>query len=234
MSVIERILKLTDQLYPSGRAFKFAKDSEFKKLHEGLALSEERAYNDALAILDSILPDNDNFSLDDAADWERRLGLITNLSVSLEDRKAAILRKMNHPGTIPARQHFLYLEGQLQSAGFDVFVFENKFPDGGGGIETRTPGVVSGTSGKLIQHGPVNHGSTQHGKSFFDKVVNSINPDVDKLFDVGSNLRSTFFIGSDPVGDFANIDAEREAEFRQLILKIKPAQTVGYLFINYI
>lgn len=234
MSVLSRILKLTDQLYPSGRVFKLFKGSEFKLLHQGLALSEERAYNDALAILDAILPDNDNFTTDDASDWERRLGLITSEGVSLADRKTAILRKMNHPGTIPARQHFLYLEGQLQAAGFNVFVFENKFPDGGGGIETRTPGVVSGTSGTLIQHGPVNHGSVQHGKSVFDKVVKSINPDIDKNFDVGSNLRSTFFIGDDPVGDFANVDSERESEFRELILKIKPTQSVGFLFINYI
>jgi hypothetical protein len=234
MIVLDKILKLTKQLYPRGRVFKLFKDSDFEKLHIGLGLSEERAYNDALAILDSILPDNDDFTIDDTRDWERRLGLITNEAVPLIDRNLAILRKMNHPGTIPARQHFLYLEGQLQAAGFNVFVFENKFPDGGGGIETRTPGVVSGSSGTLVQHGPVNHGSTQHGKSFFDKVVNSINPDIDKLFDVGSDLRSTFFIGDDPVGDFADVDAEREAEFRQLILKIKPAQTVGFMFINYI
>lgn len=234
MSVLDRIIKLTDQLYPSGRAFKLFKDSELTKLHEALGLSEERAYNDSLAILDAILPDNVNFTIEDTRDWERRLGLITNEDVLLVDRNLAILRKMNHPGTIPARQHFLYLEGQLQAAGFNVFVFENKFPDGGGGIETRTPGVVSGASGTLIQHGPVNHGSVQHGKSVFDKVVNSINPDIDKNFDIGANLKSTFFIGDDPVGDFADVDAERESEFRQLILKIKPAQTVGFLFINYV
>lgn len=237
MSVIKRILKLTDQLYPSGRAFKLAKDSDFSKLHEALGLSEERAYNDALAILDSILPDNDNFSLDDASDWERRLGLITNLSVSLDDRKSAILRKMNHPGTIPARQHFLYLEGQLQSAGFDVFVFENKFPDGGGGIETRDPITVSGGASLTpVQMGDFQMGDTQMGSGIGleGRCVNYIDEQLDVAFNVGANLRSTFFIGGDPVGDFADVDLERKDEFRQLILKIKPAQTVAYLFINYV
>jgi len=32
----------------------------------------------------------------------------------------------------------------------------------------------------------------------------------------------------------ADIPSVRKDEFRQLILKIKPAQTVGYLFINYV
>jgi len=237
MSVLDRIIKLTDQLYPSGRVFKLFKDSEFKKLHEALGLSEERAYNDALAILDAILPDNDNFTEDDAADWERRLGLITNLSVSFDDRKAAILRKMNHPGTIPARQHFLYLEGQLQAAGFAVFVFENKFPDGGGGIETRDPITVSGGgAGAQVQLGDFQLGDTQFGSgvSAGGVCVNSIDEGIDDLFDVGDNLRSTFYIGGDPVGTFADVDLVRKDEFRQLILKIKPAQTVGFLFINYI
>lgn len=237
MSVIEKILKLTDQLYPSGRAFKLFKDSDFKKLHEALGLSEERAYNDALAILDSVLPDNDNFSLDDAADWERRLGLITNLSVSLDDRKSAILRKMNHPGTIPARQHYLYLEGQLQSAGFNVFVFENRFDDGFGGIETRNPLVVSGGVGAdSVQLGDHQLGDVQMGGGF-DKtlrVINYIDEYQDSLFDIGDNFRSTFFIGGSPVGQFANVDINRKDEFRELILKIKPRQTVAYLFINYI
>lgn len=236
MSVIAKILKLTDQLYPSGRAFKLAKDGDFKKLHEALGLSEERAYDDALAILDSILPDNDDFSLDDAAYWERRLGLITNLSVSLDDRKSAILRKMNHPGTIPARQHYLYLEGQLQASGFNVFVFENKFPDGFGGIETRDYNTVSGGGGSAVQMGDFQLGDTQMGSGIGEGAicVNYIDEAQDLLFDVGDNLRSTFFIGADPVGDFADVDQNRKDEFRQLILKIKPAQTVAYLFINYI
>jgi len=234
MSVLDNIKRLTNQLYPTGRAFKLFRDSEFKKLHDGLALSEQRAYDDALAILDAILPDNDNFTIDDATDWERRLGLVTNPAVSLDDRKLAILRKMNHPGTIPARQHFLYLEGQLQAAGFSVFVFENRFDDGFGGLETRNPGDVAIGSFTSVQHGQVQHGASQHGASLIDKIVNSIDPKVDESFDVGANLRSTFFIGGSPVGTAATVDVNRQDEFRQLVLKIKPAHTVAFLFINFI
>lgn len=127
MAFIDQIEKLTKQLYPSGRAFKMPKDGFFQKLHDSLNLSEARAYTDAKAILGSILPDTDNFTEEDAAMWEQKLGMITNESVSLADRKAAIFRKMNHPGTIKARQSTLYIEGQLQEAGFNVQVHENRF-----------------------------------------------------------------------------------------------------------
>lgn len=231
----EKILSLTKQLYPTGRAFKMPKLGYLDKFHNALAVSENQAYVDAVSILNSILPDNDGFTEDDATAWERRLGLITNTSVSLADRKLAIIRKINHPGTIPARQNYLYLQGQLQAAGFDVYVYENRFPDGFGGYETENPLTLSGgVGGVSFQHGDRQHGDFQHGGGFGNIVANYIDEDIDFLFDVGSNLKSTFFIGGTPIGTFANVPASRKAEFRQLILKIKPVQTVAFLFINYI
>lgn len=233
MAVLENIISLTRQLLPKGRAFKMPFGSDFEKLMNGLAISEERAYNDCLAIFDSMFPDNDNFTSDDATDWERRLGMVQNPDASLDDRKLAIKRKRNHPGTIKSRQHYLYVQGQLQEAGFDVYVHENRFDDGLGGLETRTPFEVSGVSGDVVQHGEVQHGDTQHGTGIQDKVVNYIDESIDRSFNVGSNLRSTFFIGGDPVGTYADVPLVRKDEFRQLILKLKPCQTVAYLFINY-
>jgi len=135
MSVVEKLIALTRQLYPTGRAFRVAVDSYKLRVHRALAISEDQAYNDALSTLNSALPDNEDFTEEDAAQWEHRLGLITNEAVLLDTRKAAIIRKMNHPGTVPARQHFTYLEGQLQAAGFDVYVHENRFDDGLGGTK---------------------------------------------------------------------------------------------------
>lgn len=236
MTVLEKIKALTRQLYPRGRAFKMPFDSTFEKVHKALAISEARAYSDAVSTLNSALPDNDDFSEDDATDWERRLGLISNPAVSLANRKLAIERKMNHPGTIKARQHYLYLQGQLQAAGFDVYVFENRFPDGFGGYVTKTPTEFSLTTYPTTdqQYGDQQYGSFQYGGTFGNKVANSIYEIRDNAFDLGSNLKSTFFIGGEVEGSFADVDAEREDEFRQLILKIKPDQTVGFLLINYV
>ena len=234
MAIFDRIVKLTKQLFPTGRVFRFPIGENIDLLIKGLAESETRLTEDALAIFDSILPDNDNFTEEDATDWERRLGLVQNPDANFEDRKLAILRKMNHPGTIIARQHYLYQEGQLRAAGFDVYVHENRFDDGMGGLETRTPFEVSGFAGNEVQHGEVQHGETQHGTGIQDKVVNYIDEATDKGFNVGNNLRSTYFIGGQVVGDFADVPIERKDEFRQLILKLKPAQTVAYLFCNYV
>lgn len=234
MAVQDKILKLSRQLLPTGRAFRMPFGGEFEKLMKGLARSEARAHDDALSILDSALPDNNNFSTADAAQWERRLGLITNSSVSLSDRKMAIKRKMAHPGSIRARQNYLYIEDQLQAAGFDVYVYENRFPYGDGSYYTLTPEQVLGTGGLDVQLGDSQLGDSQLGGNIENKIINYIDEDTDSSFSVGSNLRFTFFIGGPYLGDYASVPEIRKDEFRQLILRLKPVQCVGYLFINYV
>lgn len=241
MSSLEKIKALTKQLYPTGRAWNMPENGVFDKLTDGLIESENQAYIDGLSILDSILPDNDNFTADDAERWEQRLGLITNTSVSLADRKLAIIRKMNHPGTIPARQNWLYLQNQLQAAGFDVYVYENIFPDGVGGFETLSPTDIVGASvvhlwehGIDAEMGDVEHGTFYAGSVYENCVANYINEDLDAWFNTGDNLRNTFFISGPYIDTFANIDINRKEEFRQLILKLKPLQTVAFLFVNFV
>lgn len=235
MPIYDKIQSLTKGLYPTGRAFRFPFGGHLDTLHNALAESEKRAYQDATSVLNIVLPDNDNFTAEDATDWERRLGLVSNSNVALSDRKLAILRKINHPGTIPARQNYRYLEKQLQDAGFDVYVFENRFDLYPDSYQTQDPLTLSGGSGSFsAQHGDFQHGDFQHGGGYSNIIANHIDEARDLSFNVGDNLRSTFFVGGTPVGTFANVDADRKKEFRQLILKIKPVQSVGYLFINYI
>jgi hypothetical protein len=229
----DRLLWLTKKAYPSGRAFKMPKDGDFEKLHIALAKSESRAHEDTLAVLNSLIPDNADFSEDDATDWERRLGLITSTGATLAERKAAILRKMAHPGELLPRQNYRYLQLQLQNAGFDVYVHENRFESGGSWI-TQNPGSTYGGFGLgQAQMGMFQLGDFQIGLYSNNIIANSIDEDVDALFQVGTNFKSTFFIGGETLGDTADVPEVRKEEFRQLILRIKPVQTVGYLFINY-
>src|SRR6478736_6437530 len=139
MTYLSKIKKLTQKLFPTGRAFKMPVGGYFDLLTDALTESEARAYADALSTLDSALPDNNNFTESDATSWETRLGLPTNISIPLADRKLAIMRKMNHPGTVKARENYRFMESQLQAAGFDVYVYENRFDDGLGGWETMSP-----------------------------------------------------------------------------------------------
>ena len=251
------IIKLTKRLYPKGRAFRIPFGGTMEKVHKALAVSENKAYSDARAVLDSILPDNDNFTSEDATDWERRLGLITNTSIPLVDRKAAISRKINHPGTIKARQHFLYLERELRAANFDVFVFENKeiilptelsqmgFSESGvsemggeTGNETEVvinPNLLTGPFSVVANHIDPEldedfisvSGIEQMGEGEMGITEMGINFDLDPI------LRSTFFVGGPTLGSFAEIPGNRLFEFRQLILKVKPVQTIALLFLTF-
>jgi uncharacterized protein YmfQ (DUF2313 family) len=225
-SLLDKIRRLTLQLYPTGRAFYIPVSGVKDKMHKALATVEAQALSDANSTLFSILPDNDNFTSDDATLWEQRLGLITNEAVSLTDRKAAIIRKMNHPGSILARQSRDYIESQLQLAGFNVFVHEN-IPD------TQIL-AISGLMG-IVQSGQFQSGQIQSGQKIYsNKVVNNIDRLKDVYYLVGNDNKSVFFIGGEVFPNLANVDQNREAEFRQLILKLKPVQTVGYLLINYV
>lgn len=226
MGVFDKIMQLTRQLYPTGRAFKMPFGGYLEKLHLGLSEREVQAYEDAVSILNSILPDNDNFTVDDATDWERRLGMITNQSTSLYDRKLAITRKLQYPGKNPAKGHYLNLERELQLAGFDVYVFEN--------IPAVTPFTFSGiNTTEQIQHGQTTHGSGVHGLTYTNKIANRISEQEDLYFNLGGSYKSTFFI-ADAYGGLANVPLSRKDEFRQLILKIKQVQSIGFLYINYV
>lgn len=227
MNIFQKFQILTRSLYPTGRAFKMPYTGFFDKLNNGLILGEERAYNDFVSTFDSVFPDNNNFTTDDADDWERRLGLITNPAVSLTDRKAAIIRKLNFPGRNPARGHYKYIESQLQLAGFNVYVHEN------------IPAAAPSTYGypnvlQPVRHGTIQHGQLAHGSTYYNKVANYIDESRDASFNLGGTFACTFFIGGFLIGTTANVPIARKDEFRQLILKLKQTQVVALLYVNYV
>lgn len=224
---VEQFVILTNQLYPDGRAFKMAEDSTLRALHEAIAEGESEGLEDVKNILDIIIPDNTNFTTDDATDWERRLGILINPDATLADRKAAILRKMAFPGNVAARGSAAFIEGELRKAGFDVYVHAN--------VNAVAPETLySGSFIDDLQHGDAEHGEQEHGGLYTNIVANSIDPEVDKLFNIGANFRCTFFVGGPNVGDYASIPAAREVEFRQLLLRLKHTQTIAFIFINYV
>jgi uncharacterized protein YmfQ (DUF2313 family) len=253
MTTQEAIQELTRKLYPKGRAFKFPFGGVGDRVIRALSVSEATAYDDAIGLLNAILPDNPDFTAEDALEWERRLGLITNTALTLDQRKAALIRKINHPGTIKPRQAQAYIEGQLQASGFNVFVFENipaqdpvdvmaaqvtgsnygSFNFGGGNYGSATD-IATNTLITPLNYGGFNYGQASYGGNYNNKVMNYLEPSLDLTQSQGINFRASFFIGGDPVGTFANVDATRETEFRQLILKLKPVHTVAFLYINYV
>lgn len=229
MSTEATILQLAKMLYPKGRAFWMPEGGNFESFNIALAKSEARFFEDTKSTIDSIIPDNSNFTAEDATDWEERLGIPSLETLALADRKAAITRKMNHPGSTKGRLSLVFIESQLQAAGFNVYLHENIFPGG-----PKSPDeIAAGDFVSDLNHGQFNHGEINHGEGFNNLCVNYIEEEKDFGF-VVADLRCTFFIGGEYLGSFADVDATRKDEFRQLILKLKPANLAAFLFINYI
>ena len=219
--ILVRLKKATRQLFPTGRATGMIEGGVTEAFNEGLIKSENEVYLFDVGILDSLLPDNDNFTVEDADIWEIRLGIPFNPDATFADRKAAILRKLSHPGDILARQHYLYIEGQLQKSDFDVYCHE--YP--GGALPAA---AILGTT----QHGNFRLGQALHAQDTFNIVANYSDEESDKYFTV-NDLQGAFFVGGAVYPNTANVPIERKIEFRELILRLKPAQTPVYLLINY-
>lgn len=225
----EDLLKLTRQLYPTGRAWKLPDGATITKLHEAINRVQLEAVEGMLDQLNKILADNDQFTDQDATDWERRLQIFSNELTSLEDRKLAILRKYSHPGNIQARGHYLVFEGQLQAAGFDVFVHENN-PANDQPSDFPFYGGLSAIQLGQAQLGQFGLGGT----GGIDIVANYIEEEIDADFVTGPDLQHALFVGGAVKGDPADVPLSRKEEFRQLILNLKFVNNVVILFINYV
>lgn len=228
VTVTEILRDLSVQLYPTGRAWYMPENGVFQSMHDAFNLSFARLIDDNNQTIDSTFPDNDNFTDNDAELWEYRLGLITNTSLSLDVRKQNISRKLGHPNNIKARQHPLFIQNQLQLSGFDLFVHENVKP-------YKTPTDIVAASLNNTQHGGSSqHGnSEQHGSDNFSVIANSIDPNEDYAVGI-ANLWASFFISGAVLGDMVNVPASRERELRELVIKLKPAHTAAYIFINFV
>jgi len=229
---LEILNALSVQLYPTGRAWYRPENGVFDNFHKAINTSLLRLIQEGRLLIDQTFPDNENFTERDAELWEFRLGLITNDSIDIEIRRGNILRKLGYPNNVRARQNPGFIESQLRSSGFDVYVHENTFP-------YKTPNEIAVSVIEPLQHGrglqfETQHGQgSQHGGQSFDVIANSILSFEN--FSVGDdNLWATFFIGGVNLGDIAEIKESRLEEFKELVLKLKPAHTVAFTFINYI
>lgn len=203
----------------------------------------ERVYYDADRVLYSILPDNEFFTDgtvdprdNDCDTAERhwgmvRYGVTSPSTPTRAERMAAILTRMRYPGTAAPRQAASYLQSQLQSSGFNVFVYEN--------LDNLSPEEVLGIPVGNAIHGDFDHGQLNHGgglaSSGVTVIANSIDEAVDALFIVPpGNYHGIYYFAGATIDTFANVPAVRKTEFRQTLLRLKCANLAGYLFVNYV
>jgi len=234
--MLNKLIKATKLLYPTGRAFRLYANNNLGRLHKALAQSEKRFYDAAQSMRDSLLPDNFNFTTNDAQDWERRLGMQIKPNVTLTQRKLAIQRKYNHPGDIKARQSIPFFQSELQSAGFSNLVVQKNKVNGQAVLHDEYFGLKHQTA--------LEHGEEQHGQAIPDVVINSLEGAKDEaqflqyLDNVpsGTNLEPFYrfsFLVSGENTTIATIDKARRKELRKLILSLKPASMFCLLYVNY-
>lgn len=224
---------LAMQLYPTGRAFNILKDSIMDKIHLALNISFIRLIEDAQLTIDSCFPDNDNFSEADCSLWEYRFGMVTNTSLSVQVRREAILRRMSRGKNIRARQHIKYIEYQLQLAGFDVYLYENGFIESGVRVFKRPQDILALMTDDVQHAMSTQHGiGVQHGGISSEVIANSYKRN--ELYSVDDEyLWATFFIAGPTLGTAAEVPETRLEEFRELVLKLKPAHLIAFTFIDY-
>ncbi|MES2287271.1 MAG: hypothetical protein V4547_16385 [Bacteroidota bacterium] len=235
-STASDLLSVVDQLYPTGRAWNMPENGLLSALHSALNISFLRLIEDSAAVINNNIPDNELFEENDCDLWEYRLGLISNPTLSLTERRSLIFNKMGYPNNIKARQSASHIQHQLNQSGFNVGVYENAFYDAFGNRFYKLPsdiiagGLTSTQHGWTTQHG----GGTQHGSGGYEVIANSLQEG--ESYNVGglSKLWSTFFIaGPDSIYDTAIIPSIRKTEFREQVLKLKPAHTVAFVFITH-
>ena len=225
--MFDKLVQLFKQLLPTGRAFKIPTGLQFENLIKSFSQSESRWYGDAISLMDSILPDNNNFTINDATDWEVRLALPNGSLSTLAVRKSNISAKYNQQNINPAKSTAQNLQNKLQNAGFTVYVYEN--------IPNNTP-VSYGYASTLVnnQYGTFQYGGIQYGAKYSNVIANYIDETKDLGFNLGGTYACTFFIGGALIGTVASVPILRKNEFRQMILKYKPVTNVGFLYINYV
>jgi hypothetical protein len=150
--------------------------------------------------------------------------------------KAAILQKMSFPITPLNRQSLEFIQAQLRAAGFDVYLYQNRFSDGGGYI-TKTASDVLGIPAGSARLGGFSLGELNLGSEYIDDgitlAVNYIEEEKDAVFAIGPHYRNTFFVAGSDITTFADVPASRKIEFRQLLISLKCAEMCAILFVNY-
>ena len=247
---------------PSGDAFQGEPNTDSHRYHQATSTVFAQALDDFLSVQNLTIPKvpvDQDFTIQDLMRLENAYGLLINNSIPVQDRVNSLNQRMKGASGYAGRNSAQWLQDQLFNAGFQVYVLENKFPDGSGGFIPKIPRWETGTifladDEYLGNETPVEKeaimGRNQLSVTSQPKIVNSIYPEEDSAFDLGDLedennplLKTTFFLtggtgGAVGVRGIPNYDtdafvpANREIEFRILVLANKPAHTVALQHIK--
>lgn len=222
---------------PNGRAWRLYKTNNDKnniyKLFEAIGEIKAICYHKIMGIMSMLIPDNDNFTAEDATKWEDIMALDSNIT-DLDSRKQIIYQKMSQGGNSRYKLSAKYIEHQLQIAGFNVFIHENRV------LNTTTnkyewedwSSYVTTTS---YQYGEVEYGDIEYGQQKTTGVLaNYVDETKDEQFTIGSNHAYLFIVGGATLGTHASVDSTKKDALRKLILRLKPLNTACIMLVNFV
>jgi uncharacterized protein YmfQ (DUF2313 family) len=224
-----KVAKMLRSLFPKGLVFRFFNNSTFRLFVEALAEEPLRVktYSEGVRNggIPGLLPD------DVLSDWETFLALPYDSSLTVEERQSRIVGKYTAMGG----QSVQYLQEVMQMAGFPVYGFENVpihiNPT------TITGHLIAGPPGwysyktYLAALGGFQLGEYQLAE-YSGTIVREIEAEIPEIF--SQYIFIWFLCGSAGIGDFVDIPAARETDFKRLIESVKPAHTWVIAQVNFI
>lgn len=217
LEYIEEFSAMNRELYPTGRAWWKPKGSVFEKLHEALVIQESKVASEIIDIQYNFFADSTLISDSAISQWMSIFGIVSN--GTRDDKIALIKQAQCYPNGVFARQSSSFIENQLQIAGFDVYLHYNP---------THNPNAAV--------YGLQTYGSSVYAEEgdTFTVVANNVDEALDSSFQIANGTTNLFYIGGAVFGDYVDMPIERKNEFRELVLRLKPAHSVAVLYINYV
>lgn len=246
---------ITEKLFPTGRAHKVGKVGEDMRL----ALSDgvERVNDSIDNLTHGVLPDNPNFTIDWVVRHEKMYGLSVYPGDTLQIRVTRILSHIT-----PINQEYGSLsldsiQNEINNNGWSGILFVHENPNGFypqqvlpqlsyppqlgdnqlGDSQIGTFDYISDYPQFFVrsQLGDNQLGGVQLGTppQFNNKIANSLKR-YDDLFVNLSPIENTFYVCGQNLGDIVTLPQSDEIPLRQLLLNIKPLNSVGFLLIEYV
>ncbi len=254
----ENWFKVIKDLKPPGRAFRLPFENDLYKFHKAQAEEPNRVCDFYVDVRDSGIPTM-TMPADSLPDWESDLGLITNTSLTDDQRRERIIGKYYSVGG----QGPEYIQDRFQAAGFDVFVYENNPAAGarqyitlmndfqlndaqlGDFTDRIDPRTLAGI---LYANPPIYTNRKDYlGSSLGDTNVEMNDFELGEFSttlieefeytiptDSATYIFFWFLAGPGGIFDFVNIPADKQADFESLIFQLKPAHTWVIAQVNFI
>lgn len=221
--------KMLRSLFPKGLVFRLFSGSKFRLFIDALAEELERikahSENVRNAGIPGLLPD------EALSDWETFLALPYDSSLTITERQSRIVGKYTAMGG----QAVEYLQEVMQMAGFPVYGFENvpihiDPTTIAGYLIAGPPGWYSYKT-YLAALGGFQLGEYQLAE-YSGTIVREIEAEIPEIFP--QYIFIWFLCGPSGIGDFVDIPAARETDFKRLIESVKPAHTWVIAQVNFV